>query len=498
MTLDAAASQIRIWRENPKKFVWDNFKTDPDPWQAPVLEAFVSNRPEDKRISLQACAGPGKSAIEAWCGWLFLSCYGEPGEHPKGIAVSITYDNLKANLWAEFNKWQQRSEFLKSAFTWGQERIFANDHPATWGIDARSFPKTASPEEQGKTLSGLHSRFVLVLIDESGSIPVTILRSGEQALSNCHFGKIVQAGNPMSIDGMLYAAATILRDQWRIFRVTGDPDDPDAWVHSPRVANVPEGVQTPADWARQQIRLYGRDNPWVMAYILGQFPSASLNTLLTTEEVEAAMKRFVPEDAYRFQQKRIGADLARFGDDRTVLFPRQGLVAFQPHVMRHARGEAVSVLVAQRIMEAKRNWGSQLEFLDATGGWAAGVHDVLVSNGHSPINVQFSAPAYDPRYFNRRAEIHFKLAEWVRGRGCLPPIPELIPELTTPTYIYKNGKFQIEEKDMVKKRLGRSPDLADGLATTFGLEEGMSSELGGPMDVGHATTEYDPYAEVSR
>jgi hypothetical protein len=49
---------------------------------------------------MQACAGPGKSAVLAWCGWWFLSVQGSRGEHPKGIALSITGDNLKANLWA--------------------------------------------------------------------------------------------------------------------------------------------------------------------------------------------------------------------------------------------------------------------------------------------------------------------------------------------------------------------------------------------------------------
>ena len=70
---------------------------------------------------------------------------------------------------------------------------------------------------------------------------------------------------------MLYEAA--LQPQlWHIIRVTGDPDNPKAWVHSPRVSTVKEGQQAPAEWARQQIATYGRDNPWVQAYILGKFP----------------------------------------------------------------------------------------------------------------------------------------------------------------------------------------------------------------------------------
>lgn len=55
--MNKAALKIKMWRENPAQFVWDNFKAKPDLWQQRVLDAFVSNKTEDVRISLQACAG---------------------------------------------------------------------------------------------------------------------------------------------------------------------------------------------------------------------------------------------------------------------------------------------------------------------------------------------------------------------------------------------------------------------------------------------------------
>ena len=61
----------------------------------------------------------------------------------------------------------------------------------------------------------------------------------------------------------------------------------------------------------------------------------------------------------------------------------------------------------------------------------------------------------------------FKLAEWVKAGGCLPDVPELVGELTVPTYAFKGDALIIEPKDSVKKRLGRSPDYADALACTF-------------------------------
>jgi hypothetical protein len=99
--------------------------------------------------------------------------------------------------------------------------------------------------------------------------------------------------------------------------ITGDPDDP---KRSPNIS---------LDYARQQIASYGRENPWVMVNVLGQFPPSSINALLGVEDVEAAMKRHLLRHQYDWAQKRLGIDVARFGDDRTIIFPRQGLASFR-------------------------------------------------------------------------------------------------------------------------------------------------------------------------
>lgn len=440
-----------MWRGDPARFVRDNFKVEPDAWQLEALQAYAD--PKKQRISLQACAGPGKSAVLAWCGWHFLSCFADVGEHPKGAAVSITAENLHTNLWPELAKWQGRSEFLRAAFTWNRERIFANDHPETWFLAARSWPKTANADEQGRTLSGLHSRFVLALIDESGDIPPSVARAAEQALSNCQWGKVLQAGNPTSMDGMLYAAA---RDpQWVVIRITGDPDDP---KRSPRI-NL--------DWARSQIEQYGRDNPWVKAYILGQFPPGSINALLGVDEVRDAMARHLTEDQYSYSQRRLGIDVARFGDDRTVLFPRQGLAALKPAEMRNATGPEISA----RAMLARERWEWEMAMVDDTGGYGASAIDSMNLAGLPVSPVNFSGKATDPRYFNKRSEMWFKMAQWIRAGGALPKEPDLVRELTAPTYTLDKGRLRLEEKEQIKKRLGFSPDKADALALTFAVPD---------------------------
>lgn len=488
--LSAATLRIREWRHDPVKFVREVFHAEPDPWQCDVLRSAA--KPGRTRIAMKACAGPGKTAVLAWLGWWRLSCFAAKKEHPKGAAVSITAENLSSNLWAEMSRWQSESKFLLEAFVWTSTKIFAKDHPQTWFLSAKSWSKTADQAAIGRTLSGLHSRFPFYLIDESGDIPPNMVRSAEQGFATCEDGLIVTAGNTTSQTGLLYEVCTTGRTDsrgetlWDVVSITADPDDP---KRTPRV---------PAEWAREQILKYGRTNPWVMAFILGQFPPGSINALLSVEDVEKAMGLNPKPDTYEWSQKRLGIDVARFGDDLTVIFPRQGLVAFEPSELRHQRDSAVSVNIASAVMAKKMAWESEQEFFDDTVGWAHGAVDVMRAAGHSPYAIQFDKPANDPRYANMRAEMWMKMADWVKAGGSLPRIASLIAELTQPTYFFSNGKFQIESKDQIKKRLGKSPDHADALALTFALPDmpaSMRHLAGLPVNRGRPT-EYDPYARM--
>jgi phage terminase large subunit len=479
---EAAVDALLRWKTDPVAFVREVFKAEPDAWQMEALEAF----PRSQRLAMKAAKGPGKTAVLAWLIWNFMATR----PHPKVAATSITEDNLADNLWSELAKWQQRSPFLRQHFTWTRTRIVCNESPETWFCAARTWPKHADAQRQAETLAGLHADHCLFVLDESGGIPQAVMTTAEAVLASGIETKVVQSGNPTTLDGPLYRACVTDRALWTVIEITGDPDNP---KRSPRID---------IEWARQQIATYGRENPWVAVNVLGQFPPASLNALLGVEDVQDAMKRHLRPDAYQWAQKRLGVDVARFGDDRTVLFPRQGLASFVPRVMRHGRGTSVSVDIATAVLAAKARWGAETVLFDATGGWAAGAVDVLRAGGEFPIDIQFHAPADDPRYANRRAELWFAMAKWVQEGGALPPVPELLGELITPTYTFVNGKLQLEPKDQIKQRLGRSPDLADALALTFGLADQpaqMTSGLGyvraqGSMRI---EAEFDPYrAEI--
>lgn len=484
--LAAAGLKARGWRDGENgilRFCQDNFGVELDTWQEKTLRLVQSPKREHRRIAMKACIGPGKSAVLAMAGWWFLVTQAEDYEHPKGLVTAITSDNLKGNLWSEYSKWQQRSEFLTLAFEWTAGAIFRKGkHAPTWRIEARSWPKTASPEQQGQTFSGLHAKRVLVQCDESGNMPTPILRAADQALVRCVFGKVMQAGNPTALVGyMLYDACTLLRDQWVIVTVTGDPDDADAWVHSPRVGDDPKA------YSIEQIRMYGRDNPWVKSQILGQFPPSGLNTLLSLEDCETAIARKPRPEDYDFVRRKLGVDVARFGDDRTVIFPRQGAFCYQPIVMRGAR----TTDIAARVSRVNHQWadGRALIFVDDTGHWGHGVIDQLTVANIPAIPLVYHAKATHPRYKNRRAEMWIKMADAVKAGARLPNDAELIRELTAVTYMFSQGQFQLEEKDQVKKRIGSSPDKGDALAQTYALDDEPDDGTNGG---GRARTHDDP------
>lgn len=480
-----AKANIRRWRNDPVAFVVENFQVEPDAWQVDALRAVGGDTNPRRRLTLRACTGPGKSTVLAWLGWHRLACFAQKGEHPKGAALSGEgKDNLRDNLWAELAKWRARSLFLTEAFEWTQQRIFAKSANETWFLSARSYAKDANAEAIGQSLSGLHSKYPFILLDETGGMPVVVGQKAEQIFTGDPVDALIaQAGNPTSTNGLLYHSCVTLRNQYVVITITADPDDP---KRTPRVD---------IEHAREQIKLYGRENGWVQATILGQFPETGFNTLLSLAEVEAAQKRHYREEQYSFSQKRLGIDCARFGDDVNCIFPRQGLVAFRPAIMRGARTNEI----AARVAKAKATWGSELEFVDGTGGYGAGVVDALIQAGHNPHEINFSGKALDPRYFNRRSEMWFLGCEWVKRGGALPPDPELARELTTPMYTMQNGKFRLEEKEQIKKRLGFSPDRADALFLTFALPDQPAAlnHLGMPtnMDQQRVKCEWDPWRD---
>lgn len=467
-----AADNIRRWREAPVTMVRELFEVEPDEWQKDALEAF----PTSKRICMKACTGPGKTAVLAWLGWNFMLTR----PHPKIGATSTSGANLKANLWAELSRWYHKAPLLKQLFELTKTAIYSREFPETWVLEARTWPKDADPTQVGNALAGMHAKYVMWLLDESGDYPDSIMPvcegifTGEPAEAH-----IVQAGNPTHLSGPLYRACTVARNIWKVIEITADPDDP---KRTPRVS---------VEIAREQIAQYGRDNPWILVRIFGQFPPSSPNALIGPDEVSAAMKRFYRDFDYRDAPRIIGVDVAREGDDASVIFSRQGLQSFPMKKYRNITGIQGAGIISRH----SDDWAADATFVDNTGGFGSSWIDQLMQLGKTPVPIHFASEAHDKgRYFNKRTEMYFDAVQWIRRGGALPESSELLAALTQTNYTFKGDRLLLEPKEFIKKKLGYSPDEADAFVLTFA--EPVSPKKLVPGRAKHAVN-FDPFSDAN-
>ncbi len=473
--MNEAANKLAEWRAHPAQMVEEQFGVKPDPWQADVLEAF----PHQPRIAMKAAKGPGKTCLLAWLAWNFL----ETRPHPKGAAVSNSGDNLRDNFWAEMAKWRAKSSFLMQAFEWTKTRIFAREAPETWFLSARTYPQSADATQQANTLAGMHADYVFFILDESGSMPDAVMVAADAALSSCIEGHIVQAGNPTHLTGPLYRACAMESNLWYVVEITGDPDDE---KRSPRIS---------LQWAREMIQRWGKEHPYVLVNVFGRFPPSSFNALIGPDEVRAAMERYYSDFHLGVAPRILGVDVARFGDDSSVIARRHGL---QLHTFKKYRN-IDSSMGAAAVSREWTDWNADAAFIDATGGFGSGWIDQLIQLGRAPIGVQFAGEAHQAaRYSNKRAEMYFEAVEWIKRGGALPKDDNLLAQLVATTFTYekRGDRFIIEPKDMVKAKLnGQSPDEADAFILTFAepvVPKGQIIHRRAP------STAYDPFADFDK
>jgi hypothetical protein len=195
---------------------------------------------------------------------------------------------------------------------------------------------------------------------------------------------------------------------------------------------------------------------------LCDFSAAGDDQLISLSDVQTATQRHYVETDYGHAPRILGIDPARFGDDRSVIFPRQGLLALPPIVLRGVDNMQLAARVAAEI----DRWRPDAVFCDAGAG--AGVIDRLRQLRHEVVEVPFGGKPIDAQYVNRRTEMWCLMADWLRMGGAIPDEVALKQDLAAPTYRYDaQGRRALESKDELKARGLPSPDLGDALALTF-------------------------------
>ena len=230
---------------------------------------------------------------------------------------------------------------------------------------------------------------------------------------------------------------------------------------------------------------------------LCDFSAQGDDQLIALADTEDAAKRVYQQDHVKLFPIILGIDPARLGDDRSVVFRRQGKQAFKPVVYRGID----NMELASRVANLIEQHNPDAVFCDAGAG--SGVIDRLRQLSYDVIEVPFGGKALkQQQYINRRSEMWWLMKEWIEEGGAIPNDIALKQELATPIYWYDNvGRRVLESKDQIKKRLqgAGSPDLADALALTFALP--VAKKV--PEDIyikrRNETTqkaEYDPYSKL--
>ena len=223
---------------------------------------------------------------------------------------------------------------------------------------------------------------------------------------------------------------------------------------------------------------------------LCDFAAAAEDQLLSLTDVETAARCVHKPGSMDYAPRIMGVDPARFGDDRSVIVERQGLAALAPKVYRGLDNMELAARVAAAI-EAR---SPDAVFVDAGAG--AGVIDRLRQLGHAVIEVNFGGRPIDARFVNKRAEMWWEMADWVRAGASIPNDNTLKLELATPTYRFDaSNKIALESKDDIKKRLpdAGSPDIADALALTFAQPVAKRKPAGNAPG---RVASHDPYAAM--
>ncbi len=226
---------------------------------------------------------------------------------------------------------------------------------------------------------------------------------------------------------------------------------------------------------------------------LCDFDVGNNNALLGKEHVVAAMERHLREDEYNFAPRIIGVDVAWAGGDRSVIFKRQGLALFQPIVRKGLPEKQFAGTVAQEAYE----WKADAIFIDVTGGYGGEVLSKLVDAGYNAVGIKFSEKPMNERFHNKRAEMWWSMADWVKGGGALWKDDMFSRELCAPNYSMDNAsnKIKLESKEDIRERISFSPDIGDALALTFAFPVQPQMHVGPLARQHQADSDWDPYKD---
>ena len=425
---------VEEYRDHPVLFVEQVLEAKPLAWQKDFLNAIASG---ERRISVRAGHGVGKSTACSWALiWHLLTRFPQ-----KAICTAPTAGQLFDALFSEVKHWINRlPPSLRDTIEVYSDRIVQKGTPESSFISART-----SSAERPEALAGVHSEHVLLICDEASAIPEAVFESAAGSMSG-HSATTILIGNPTRNTGLFFRTHHSLSSDWKTMHVS--------CLDNPLVAN---------DFISQIKATYGEGSNAYRVRVLGEFALHDDDVLISAELVDGAMQRDVVLNTS--ESLIYGVDVARFGDDRTVICKRQGSVVVG---FKHWTGEDLMGTVGRIVHEASLDKPEEI-CVDSIG-LGGGVADRLRELGHNVRDVNVSeSSALNQQAARLRDELWMATKDWLDTRSVkLPKDDDLRAELTGPTYSFtSNGKIKVEGKSEMKRRGMRSPDLADALCLTF-------------------------------
>lgn len=477
-----------IWtpdiRDNPYAFVMLVFPwgqagtplekyTGPRAWQKRALlrvaKQIADNRnriangqkPQMLNLAVASGRGIGKSSLVAWLIMWMMSC----NLGSTTIVAANTEAQLKSRTWPELGRWHALA-INEHWFDRNSESL----RPAAWFAEALKRDKGLPPggyyyaqaqlwtEEKPDAFAGAHNPHgVFLIFDEASGIPQSIFTVSdgfftEPALHRYWFC----FSNPRRNTGPFFELFHKMRNYWECWSIDGRTvEGADSAVYDKIIAQ------------------YGEDSDEARVEVRGMFPSQGDKQFISRRLAEDARTREVAEDPGA--PLHMGVDVARFGDDQSVIVLRHGRDARSIPPVRFKGLDTVQLVA--RVVELAEKYRPDGIFVDGAGV-GGGVVDQLRSIGLRVHDVQFGARAEeDQKYQNKRVECWARMREWLQI-GAIPEVRGegetgtdlLADDLVGPQYEFDTaGRVKLEAKEKMKSRGVASPDIADALALTFAI-----------------------------
>lgn len=407
--------------------------------------------PEPLYLAISSGRGPGKSAFLSMLDIWFASCW----VGGTGIVTANTETQLRTRTMAELGKWHTLAInshwFYKTSMSLKPAQWFENLIEEQLKIDTQYYYIEAQSwsDDNPDAFAGAHSQIaMMVQFDEASGISDPIWQVTEGFFTDLSLLRIwVTISNPRRNTGRFFDCFHKDAEFWD-----------GVYIDSREVEGIDKEVYL------RIAKKYGEDSDETRVEVRGLFPRTGSKQFIGRGVVADASQRML-EHRDPHAPLLMGVDVARFGDDSSVIRFRQGRDAKSIPPKKFKRLDTMELVV--EVAKLADYYNPDRIFVDG-GGVGGGVIDRLSQLDYPVTEVQSGEKSRFPdKYMNKRVEMWAEMRDWLMY-GSIDDSQELMEDLTGPEYeIDLKGRIKLETKESMKKRGLSSPDDADALGLTF-------------------------------